>query len=454
MATATVSKHEMDFTNGSIIKKLIIFAIPLILTNILQGLFTLTDTIVLGIMVDDKAVGAVGATNTLINLFTTFFIGLSAGASVVLSKCLGQGNVEKARKVVGSSVVLGLLGGLILGAIGIIGAETFLTLMKCDASLLPQAVSYIRIYFIGFPIILFYNFVSGLMRAVGDTFRPMLYLTIAGFANVGLNVFFIAVCNLTVEGVAIGTVGSQLISSILAFIAIKKNDGYARFEFKYFSLFKKEVKEIMAIGVPSGIQNSLISVSNVIISTNVNSFGDKATIAAAISSQYNTFVYVVGNSIALAGMAFVSQNYGAGNYTRIKESIIKTAIFAGICQFIVGLFFYLLTEPLTRIMSTDPVVLDYCKIIMFNVGALYFMCGIMETFAFSMRALGKSITAMVIAIIFMVAFRVVWIFFVLPINLVLQMIYYSYPISWILSIIVQTIFLAKILKDVKNKFKN
>jgi len=453
MATATISKHEMDFTHGSIIKKLIIFAIPLILTNVFQRVFTLTDTIVLGIMVDDKAVGAVGATNTLINLFINFFVGLSAGASVVLSKCLGSGDPEKAKKVVGSSVFLGLFGGLVLGVIGFIGAEQFLIWMKCDPKLLPQAVAYIRIYFIGLPVVLFYNFTSGLLRAVGDTFRPMLYLTIAGVANVGLNIFFIAVFNLTVEGVAIGTVGSQLIASILIFIAIKKSDGYSRFEYKYFKLFKKEVGEIMTIGVPSGIQNSLISVSNVFVQTNVNSFGDQGTIAAAIASQYDAFIYVVGNSVALAGMAFVSQNYGAGNYKRIKESIVKTAIFASICQFIVGFFFYLLIEPLARIMSTDPVVLDYCKTIMFNIGALYFMCGVMETLAFSMRALGKSITAMAIAIIFMVVFRIIWLFAVFPLNPVFEMIYYLYPISWTLSIIAQIILLARILKGIKLKLQ-
>ena len=238
------AKHQMDLTRGSIFKKLLIFAAPLIFMNVLQLLFNATDIAVLGIMVNDKAVAAVGANSSIINLIVNLFIGLSVGTSVVLGKSVGANSLEKSRRIVGTATLTSVIIGVILLFVGYFGAETFLRWTACDESILASATKYLQIYFLGMPIMMLYNFTAGMLRAVGDTFRPMIYLLISGAANVGLNIFFISL-GLTVEGVAIGTVASQGISAVLSIIAMLKHEGHCKLELKRLRIYKEELVDIL-----------------------------------------------------------------------------------------------------------------------------------------------------------------------------------------------------------------
>ena len=441
--------REIDMTTGSILGKLIRFAIPLILMNMLQLLFNAADVAVLGIFVNDDAVGSVGATTSLIQLLVNLFIGLSVGTNVVLSKAMGERNKQKAEKVVGTSVLLGLTLGAGLIFVGFFGAETFLTWMGCDPLLLPDAVTYLKIYFLGMPIILVYNFLAAIMRAVGDTFRPMIFLLIAGVINVGLNIFFILVLGMTVDGVAIATVTSQAVSVILSFIITFKSKGYAQLKLRCIRFYKQEIKEIVKVGLPAGIQSSLFSVSNVLISSTINSFLAPATTGSAIASQFDAIVYTVGNSLALACMSFVSQNYGAGKINRIKQVISRTFVVTLIMSFSIGMIVYLLGEPLCRIMSDDPKVLEYAGQRLSIMCLTYFICGWMDTISYVLRALGKSMTAMIISLCCICAFRIIWLNSIYLLNPVYWMIFISYPVSWILDIVVALIFMIPLIKKVE-----
>lgn len=446
--------HEMDLTTGSIFGKLIRFAIPLILMNMLQLLFNATDIAILGIFVSDMAVGAVGANTTLIHLIVNLFIGFSVGTNVVLSKCVGSGNKEKARKVVGTSVLMSLIIGTALVFVGFFGAETFLTWMDCDPILIEDAALYLKIYFLGMPIIMLYNFLAAIMRAVGDTTRPMLFLLIAGVVNVGLNIFFILVFDMTVDGVAIATVTSQAISAVLSLIVIVRSKGYGKLKFSCLRIYKNEFVDIIKVGLPSGLQSAMFSISNVLIQATVNSFGAAATTGNSVASQFDAIVYTVGNSLALACMSFVSQNYGAGKMNRVKEVIIKTFILIFVLELSVGIIVILLSDPLCRIMTSSPDVLRFAKERLIFLSSIYFFCGFMDALSYALRSLGKSTTAMIISLCCVCVFRVLWLNTAYLLNPTFLMIFISYPISWVLSIIVDFAVLIPTMKKINVKLKN
>ncbi len=443
---STVAKHEIDLTNGPILKKLIIFALPLVVTNIIQLLFNAADIAVLGIMVDDNAVGAVTSTTALIDLLVKFFIGLSVGASVVLSMCVGKKDKEKAQQVVGTSTLTSLVIGVFLMAIGFFGAETFLTLMNVDPTIRTQAVTYLQIYFLGIPIILFYNFSSGLLRAVGDTVRPMIFLIVAGVANIGLNIFFIGVCNMTVEGVAIATVISQLLAAILTLIILLKNDGFCKLKLSKLKIYKQELVEIMKIGVPSGLKSTLFSISNVIISSTINSFGAIGTKASGIAFQFDGVVSTAGNAIACASMSFVSQNYGAKKIERIKSGLIKSVFLVFIISMLLGGIVIVFHRQLFGIMTDSEQVIELAWQRTVILCTTYFLCGIMDTVSYALSAMGKSFITMVLSIFFICIFRILWVNTIFLLNPKFYMVFISYPISWLLCIVANLLILIPTLK--------
>ena len=450
-----LKRREMDLTSGSIIKKLILFAIPIILTNMIDRLFNMTDTIMLGMMVSDKAVGAVSAASTIDVLLIDFFLGISGGVSVVVARHRGAKDLEGARRTVGTSLLICLIGGVFIGTIGFFGAETFLIWTNCDKTLMPLAVKYMKIYCAGIPIILLYNCIAGILRAVGDSVRPLMFLTLGGFINIFLNGFFIIVCGLTVEGVAIGTVGSRFVSLILAYRLIIKNDGFARFEYKHFKFYKKEIGQVLAVGVPTGIQSCLFGLSNVFVSSSVNSLGAAATTGVAISKQLDAWSGTIGKGFAVGTMSFVSQNYGAKNFKRIKEAIIKAIIMVALVQFSVGvIIYYLISPPFFSMMSSNPEVIKFA--VMRNVwfSFFYFLCGMYEVFALSMRAIGKSLTSMFISLIFVGAFRVIWLNTIFLLNPTFDMIFCIYPISWIMCMLVQVPIIISTLKKKEKQYND
>lgn len=445
------AKHEIDLTTGPLFKKLLIVAVPLILTNILQLLFNAADVAVVGIFKGDDAVAAVGANTALINLIINLFVGLGAGASVVLAKYVGQGNKERAEKLVGTAILLSVIIGVGLSFVGVFGAKTFLTWMNCDPLILDQAALYLRIYFIGMPIIMLYNFAAGVLRAVGDTLRPMLFLLLGGFINVGLNVFFVTVCNMSVDGVAIATITSQAVSAVLALVIMFKSEGYSKLSLKRLRIYKSEFIEILKVGLPSGIQASMFSISNVLIQSTVNTFLKVGTTANAVAHQFDAFVAMTGNGVALASMSVVSQNYGAKNVGRIKRAIMLAVATVLVADTFVGGIILLLAEPLCRIMTEDAAVIELAITRMTIMCLTFCIGGVMDVLTYSLRALGKSTTAMVISILFVCVFRIVWLNTFYLLNPTFAMIYYSYPISWLMSIIVDVIFLIPTIRKIKGQ---
>ncbi len=451
MATM-VDKHEVDLTKGPIFSKLIKFALPFVFTNILTLLFHATDIATLRFMVGGKAVAAVSSSGSLTALLINFFVGFSAGASVVLSKCVGSNNVDKARRVVGTAMCFSIIAGIFIMIVAWFGAETFLRWTDCPENILPQATKYLRIYLLGAPITLFYNLGTGMLRAVGDSVRPMIYLMICGVANVVLNIFFIAVFDLTVEGVAIGTVASQLISSVLIFIAMRKSNGFSRFEFKFFKIHGKEFGDILKIGLPTAIQSSLFSISNVLIQSNINAFGELAIEGDGGAKQIDAFIYTVGNAIANASMSFVSQNLGARNMERVKKTIKISILCAFVIQFAVGIISLLLAQPLLSLFVETDGAFIYGKERLLIMSLFYFMCGIMEVLQLAMRAMGKSTTSMILAIFFVCVFRIIWLKSFFLLNPTFVMIFLSYPVSWALNILAHIILISPLAKKLTKQF--
>lgn len=297
---------EMNMSEGKILGKLIIYSIPLICTNVLQLLFNAADVAVLGMFVSDDAVAAVGATGALINLIIGLFVGLSVGANVLVARFAGEQNMDSSHKTVSTSVIVSLIAGLFLAFIGYFFAETFLEWTNCDPEVIGMATKYLKIYFIGMPIMLLYNFCASILRAVGDTLRPLIFLVIGGLVNVGLNIFFVAVLKKDVEGVAIATVASQAISAVLSIIVLLKGNGYARLDMKKFRVYFPELKEMTKIGFPAGLQGCVFSISNVLIQATINTFSKSYMTANTVASQFDGFIYNAMNAVSLATLAFVS----------------------------------------------------------------------------------------------------------------------------------------------------
>ncbi len=452
MATATLDKHEVDLTKGPIFSMLMRFAVPFIIANVLNLLFHATDIATLRFLVGGDAVAAVSATGSLTSLFINFFIGFSAGASIVLSKCVGGNDIDKARRVVGTAISFSLLAGFLLMFIGWFGAETFLTWMGCPEEVLNLATKYVQIYLLGAPIILFYNLGSGMLRAVGDSLRPMIYLSVSGVANVGLNVFFIAVFNMTVEGVAIGTVASQLIASILILIAMRKSKGYSRLEYKNLKLYKKELGDIVKIGFPTALQSSLFSISNILITSTINGFGKLALEGAGAAGQLNNFVYTIGNAIAHASMSFISQNIGAKNMARVKRVLFTSILTATVLPLFVGVMLYAFSTPLLSLFIDSQGAYYFAKQSLLVLAFFYFLCGVMEVFQLAMRAMGKSTISMIFALFFVCVFRIIWLKTFFLLNPTFIMIYISYPVSWVLNIVAHLFLIIPLLKKLGKEF--
>ena len=445
--------NEMDLTSGSIFKKLIIYAIPFIFTNILQILFNAADIAVVGIFVGDDAVAAVGANTSLSTLLVGMFVGLSIGSNVVLGRYVGARSVEEAHKTVGSSILLALVSGFILLAIGVPLAETFLRWMDCDEQILGMATTYLRIYFLGMPIMMLYNFCASILRAVGDTKRPLIFLLIGGVVNVVLNVFFVCVLNMTVEGVAIATITSQAISAGLSLIVLIRSDGYGALKFKHFRFYKEQVKEIMIIGVPSAIQSAAFNISNVLIQSTVNSFGKIGMSANTTAAQFDGVIYNVGNAISMSAMAFVSQNIGAKRMDRVKSVILNGVFVVFIFQFSVGAIFALLGPFLCGIIASSQEVVELATVRLTIMGLFYFMCGIMEVFANSLRGMGKPIVALIVSIMGASVFRIIFLEITMLLWPGFATIYWSYPASWAFTILIYLLILPRTYKKVRSKIE-
>lgn len=444
-----VSKKEKDLTTGSIMKKMVLFSIPFIFTNVLQILFNSADVAVLGIFAGDDAVAAVGANSSLTILIVGVFVGLSIGSNVVLARYVGAKKKEEASQTVGTSIFLALLSGLILMVLGLILAPWFLKIMDCDEDIIGQATLYLRIYFAGMPVMFLYNFSASILRSVGDTKRPLIFLSIAGVINVGLNVLFVVVFDMAVAGVAIATVISQTFSAICCLVVLFKSNGYARLRLRYVKIFKKQLKEILVIGIPSALQSLAFNLSNVIIQKTVNSFGEVGMSANTAAQQFDAIVYNVGNAVAMSCMAFIGQNIGAKNMPNVKKTIIYGIILVMCFQFTIGFIFFLLAPWLCSLIVNEPLTIEMGATRLKILGGFYFICGIMEVFANSNRAMGKPITSLIISVMGATVFRIAFLKLMMYFVPSFATIYWSYPASWIVTIICYLIFTPITYKKTK-----
>ena len=430
-------KKDINMLSGSIVKGLLAFSVPIMVMNVMQSLFNIIDMTILKTCDagNGSAVGAVGVCSTLIGLITGLVIGISTGANVTIAKHIGRRDRKQIEQAVGTSVAVSVVSGILIGVIGITFAKTFLRWTNCPEQLLSDAVLYFRLYFAGVPLLMIYNFAAAILRSAGNSRQPMVFLTVGGAMKVLLTFLLVAVFRMGVRGVAIATVVSWAISAGMGLLALVRTDSIIKLRFRSIWFYKRELASILRIGVPSGLQRGLYSVANVIIAATVNSFGAAATTGISIANNYDNILYNICTATSLAVMHYVSQNIGAGNVKRAMSSVWKgiaiTVCFGGFFGALSALF----SRELSSIMSSDPTVIDYSRQKMIIISSTYFICGINEIFGAALRGMGKPMAATVATLIFMCAFRFLWVYMIFPLLPNLTFLYLVWPIGWILSII-------------------
>ena len=422
---------------GSITRGLLTIALPIMVMNVTQSLFNLVGmTVLKSFAGDGYAVGAVGACTSPISLITGLLVGCSSGANVVIARHIGAKNRESAERAVGAAMLFSLLGGLFLSAIGITCAELFLTWMNCPAALFSNAVLYFRLYFAGIPLSMIYNFSASILRSTGDSRRPMIYLTVAGALKVVFTVLFVAVFRLSVVGVALATILSWSVSCFLGLRALfTSRSEYIRLLPARLRLYRRELSDVLSIGIPAGLQQALYSIANVIIMASVNSFGPAATTGVSIANNFDGILYNIATAPALAVMPYVSQNLGANDPRRAKRAVTIGMTITVAMAATLGALSAIFSGELSSIMSTDPEVIRFSQQKMIIISSTYFICGINEILAAAMRGLRRPIVPTVSALLYMCVFRFLWVLFIFPLCPNLTFLYLVWPVSWALCIL-------------------
>lgn len=454
MRTKQKKSYTMNLCEGSILKKLLLFALPLMLSSMLQLLFNAADVIVVGRYAGDHSLAAVGSNGSIINLLTNIFVGLSIGANVLVARYFAAKQENELRKTVHTAITVSVISGVILAAVGAAAAKQVLLWMQCPQEVIGLSTLYLRIYFLGMPAMMLYNFGAAILRGVGDTQRPLYFLAIAGVINVVLNLLFVIVFQLDVAGVALATILSQCISAALVVRCLMKEEGAIRLQKEYLGVDGRIFRDILKIGLPAGLQGSLFSVSNVVIQSSINSFG--ATIVAGNSAAGNIegFVYMAMNSFSQAIVAFVSQNVGAGKYERINKILLTTQLCVLVVGGIMGNAMYLFGEPLLGLYTDSPAVVAAGMKRLAIVSTTYAICGMMEVTVGALRGLGYSVMPMLVSLLGACAFRVVWIsvLFLSERYHTIETIYYAYPVSWTLTVSVHIICYLVVRKRLKGQW--
>lgn len=441
MTTSTPKKnrYEIDMCNGTVLDKLISFSIPLMLSSILQLLFNAVDIVVVGRFSGSRALAAVGSTTALINVFTNLFIGVSLGANVLAARFYATRQEKRMSETVHTAITFALISGIVMVFVGLFFSKTALVLMDTPSDVIGQSALYMRIYFAGMPFFMLYNYGAAILRAVGDTKRPLFFLIIAGITNALLNLFLVIVLRLGVAGVAIATVIAQMISCLLVLRCLYRSDGSYQLRFSKLTLKWVYLKQIFQVGIPAGIQSTVINFSNVLLQSSVNSFGSIAMAGYTAANNIFGFLYAAANSITQACMSFTSQNYGAGKWKRMDKVLRNCILLSVIVSVILGGGSYLFGPELLKIYTSDPKVIQCGMEILLYTTVTYFMCGLMDLFPGALRGMGYSAIPMLLSIIGTVGTRIVWIFMIFPNHRSLDVLFISYPASWLITIILQVI---------------
>ncbi|MBQ7778088.1 MAG: MATE family efflux transporter [Oscillibacter sp.] len=456
MVRNRTKSYSMDMCSGPILPKLLRFTVPLICSSMLQLLFNTADIIVVGRFAGENSLAAVGSTSSLINLLVNLFMGLSVGANILAAKHFGGKDDKALHETVHTAMALSLISGLAVTMVGLFGARWILVLMQSPPEVLELAVLYLRIYFLGMTATMLYNFGAALLRAVGDTQRPLYYLTLSGVVNVVLNLVFVIVFHMDVAGVALATVIAQCISAVLVVRCLIRETGAIHLDLRKLKIYAVPLKQILRVGLPAGLQGVLFSLSNVVIQSSINTFGEMVVAGTSAASSVENFLYIAMNSIHHATISFTSQNYGAGQYKRIR----RIFFIAEGCVIVVGLtmggLLLRFATTVLKLYTTNPFVVTHALVRMRILCATYFLCGMMDVAVGLLRGVGQSVLPMLVSLVGVCGLRLLWVatIFQIPQFHTINTVYTAYPISWAVTAIVHFISVYFVLKQVKKQFES
>lgn len=433
--------HTMDLTSGSILSKMIRFSLPIMASGVLQLLFNAADIIVLGRFAGDDSMGAVGCTSSLINLFTNLFIGLSVGVNVIAARSHGANSKDDMQDIVHTSILLSMICGVVLAIVGAVFAPQMLEFMDTTEQQLPLAITYLRIYFIGMPAVMVYNFGAAILRAVGDTKRPLYFLITAGVINVLLNLLFVILFSMDVAGVALATVMSECVSAILIIICLIKETGAIHLEFKKLKIHGLVLKAVARVGLPAGLQGSVFSLSNVVIQSSINPFGNIVVSGNSAAMSIEGFIYMAMNTFYQAAISFTGQNVGAKKYDRIPRILVCSELCVIVTGLVLGWTAFLLGRPLLGIYSSSTEVITAGMARLSVIATTYALCGCMDVMVGMLRGIGCSVVPMIVSLIGACGLRILWIatIFQIPEYHQIRTVYISYPATWTATFIAHVV---------------
>lgn len=433
----------LNMLEGKVLPKIWAFVLPLMITNLLQAFYNAADMIVVSLSDVEGAVGSIGTTGPMINLILNIFIGFSIGANVIVAKYIGSEDMNGTEKAVHTSTLVSLIFGIVCMGIGLIISRPVLSAMGDEGHVLELATTYTTWYFIGVPFMALSNNLIAIFRAKGDTRTPLFVLTATGLLNIGLNLFFVLVCNMSVDGVAIATSASNAVSAAVLILILRKDTGWCHFDFSKLKIDKKTFLDILYVSIPASVQGALFSLSNMLIVSSIISVnntlcpGGSAVIDGnSAASSLESFAYTAQNSVYTAAVTFVSQHHGARSYKRIRKVMASCYLVTGIIAVTCGAILLIFRAPLIHLYISDPLAIESAYTRMFIMLTPYITCAFMETSCGFVRGLGKSLTSTIISLFGSCVFRIIWIYTVFKANQSLKSIYFSYPISWAITALV------------------
>lgn len=457
MNTAHKPLKKINMTEGPIYSSIIRYTLPIMLSSVLQLLFNAADLVVVGRFCNELCVGAVGGTSSLVHLITNLFIGCGAGVAVCAANAIGSGNKELTRKIVHTAIPLAAILGVIVSIMGLLFSDPLLRMMSTPKDILPLSSLYLKIYFLGAMPNFVFEFGAAILRASGDTKTPMKYLIFAGATNLVLNVIFVTLFGMDVDGVATATVTAQALSAVLMVITLLNRKDDCRLILKQMKIRWAVLKKIIKIGLPAGLNGSIFSVSNIIVQASVNSFGDGAIVSGnAAAASIEAFVYVAMNAFYQTSLNFTGQNMGAGNFKRVSKVLRRNLLCVSVVGVIGGLSIFVFARPLLSLyVPGNEVAIQTGITRMTYIGLLYFICGIMEVFTGAIRGMGASLTTLFISITAVCGIRIMWIFtiFQIPKFHTLDSLYIAYILSWSACIAAQLVAYNVINKHKKRVYE-
>lgn len=430
-------QKNTNMLEGSITKGLVSMSIPIMIMNIMNSMFNLIDMATLRIFSDENAVGAVGACGMLITLCTSLLVGASVGANVVVAKRIGAGDKRSTEKAVATAMMISVVGSLALMIIGSAFSETFLKWTNCPAELLPRAAKYFEIYFYGLPFYMFYTFCASILRARGDAKSPMYLMLLGGTIKVAFTVLFVAAFDMDVEGVAFATIIAHAAETVLAFRVLSKNREHFNIDIRNFGFEASAVKEILKVGITTGIHSAMFAFMNLLISSTVNSFGKDATTGIAIASQFDVILYHICYATSLAVTPYIAQNIGANNIRRVKQTVVRGVLVATAFGVGFGALLLALSKPLVMTMTSSKAVMDYAMQKLVITSTTYFICGIQDVFGGVFRGLGKPNTPTLVTLLCVCPLRIVWVYVFFPLLPNMTFLYAACSAEWALTSITQ-----------------